>query len=770
MKKHYLILLSLLFLCFFNVNAQTKIVNVALPNWGTQIKATSEYSSAHAAFNAIDGSLELGHSWLSKDYASLPQTLTMTLHEPFTLTQINVYQSRWTGNMYHSKDFRVEGSTDGTTYQTIATGTLPNESDAKWTADVNNLTYSSIRVVITSSYSNIKVCGLGEVELMASVPENKEPLYENVSQTIDWKTFRGMFKLSFGLDPVAPFWIKTQSAGTDSPAGTYISGAYEVTISETNPESYASIIRWTIKRTDNQPFKILSNNIECKTSYSGVYKLFNPNIISQQNYRVDLPFGFYDVTSAHNNQPVVWMQQTDGKNTLTYGLLDQNPMTVIEGSTYNAGNGGEAPGIANSYVRAAMNRNNPAPTSTVTSYSEGIYVNANPEVSWFEALEGYSQAVDEARIFVPQPTSSWALNPMWHTWYAHADEINEELIRDDARRAKLLGAKTIQIDAGWNVPKGMAYSFDVEGDYVFSDRFPDPAGMIKEMHDAGQRVILHVSPLLMGIYSKAWTNMSDCMLKVNGSTTSYLDPRLKKVQDYLLMSWENMFKNYDIDGLWYDFMEFPNGADAPAAGKPLIATDVYVGYTLLMQSLYKKAIEMKPEAIVVLRRALANLNSKTFCTHVWPMDAPQDYNMNRRDVVYMKSFGKGVLTHACCTSWAISESDLNVARQMASITLAGVPAISNILSASPLNHDIIIKEWFAFYEANKHDLIEGRMTPLLPTPPSAAIRIEGEKKAFFGFYEAMPGLIELTREIDTVTIVNAFSNRTVGSEEWYLAS
>jgi hypothetical protein len=179
-----------------------------------------------------------------------------------------------------------------------------------------------------------------------------------------------------------------------------------------------------------------------------------------------------------------------------------------------------------------------------------------------------------------------------------------------------------------------------------------------------------------------------------------------------------------------------------------------------MQSLYQKALELKPNAVIILRRAFANLNSKTFCTHVWPMDVPQDYNMNRRDVVYMKTFGKGVLTHACCTSWAVSESDLNVARQMASITMAGVPAFSTILANSPPNHNAIIKAWLAFYEPNKRDLVLGRMTPLLPTPPSAAIRIESDKKVFFGFFEAVPGLVEVTKKVDTITIVNAFSVRT----------
>ena len=744
----------------FYLTASPKLVNVALPIWGTEVTASSEHAAVYAAYNLADGMHETGNSWFSKDYAPLPQSLTFTFKESYILTQINIYQSRWTGSMYHTKDFIVEGSKDGTIFETIDKGVLPDVSDAKWSKTIHHQSYRKIRIVITSSYSTIQTCGLGEVELVATVSEDKEPLYTQISKTIDWQTFRGKFRMSLELEPAAGLWVYHHRSDQSSPAGKYTSGPYEVTMTESAPDTLAQLISWDIRRTDNRPFKVLENNIECKTSYAGVYKLYHPQRMSQQNYFVDLPFRFNHITTVHDNHPVIWMQQTDGKNRFTIGLIDQNPKTVIEGSTYDPGNGGEAPGIANSYVRVNMKRMNPSNGTDIFTYSDALYINANSKVDWFEALRGYSRSVDAARQFKTAQISDWALNPMWHSWYAHADEINETLIRDDAQRAGLLGVKTIQIDAGWNIPKGEGYSFENEGDYSFSNRFPNAVGMIQDLHAAGQRVVLHVAPLLMGKNANAWMKMNDCLLRVNGMATPYLDPRLKKVQDYLLNSWEHLFTTYDIDGLWYDFLEFPLVVDAPPHGKEIISSDIFTAYSKLMQSLYDKATGLNPNAVIILRRPYANLNSKTFCTHVWPMDVPQDYNMNRRDVIFMKTFGEGVLTHACCTSWAISESDVNVARQMASITMAGVPAFSSILADSPPGHNRIIKAWLKFYDANKMELALGDVTPLLPTPPSAAIRIESEKKSFFGFFEAVPGLIEVSRKTNSVVIVNAFSHRT----------
>lgn len=627
---------------------------------------------------------------------------------------------------------------------------------------------SSRRIFIKQFAASTAAVAVGTNLLVAqgkSAPPNESinvpPFNPNPLNQISWDTLRGHFRMSFNLDPsAATTWEVIKREHSQGATGVFRSGNYLLKISEKEGGKQTSLINYELTRADGKPFQMLECHVECKTSYSGVYKIFTPGTMSQQNYHIDLPFRINGYANAESNQPVIWMQQTDGRNTLTLGLLDQVSITDIEGSTYDTGNGGEAPGIANSYVRAVLKRifHNDPPTLV---FKDTIYVNANSDITWFEALEGYSAAVDAARDFKIHSVSEWALNPMWHSWYAHADKIDEKQIRDDARRASDLGVTTIELDAGWNIPLQAGYSFDSDGDYEFdAGRFPDPKGMIDTMHAAGQRFILHVAPLLMGKDCKAWDKMKDFKIMVGGKLQAHLDPRLKKVHDYLLTSWENMFTKYGIDGLWYDFLEIPDRPDKLISGVEIVSPDIHVAYTKLMQSLYNKAIALNPNAVIIMRRSSANLNAKTFCTHVWPMDTPQDYNMNRRDIVYMKTFGPGVLTHACCTSWAISESDMNVARQMASIVLAGVPAFSVKLAESPATHNAIIKAWLAFYELNKSDLVLGRMTPLLPTPPSAALRIEGEKQTFFGFFEAMPGLIETTKSVNKIVMINAFNKRT----------
>ncbi|MBI5091392.1 MAG: discoidin domain-containing protein [Candidatus Hydrogenedentes bacterium] len=733
-------------------------VNIAKPEWGTRITATTVFSDKYAPSNLADGEIDGPHCWFGKDGATLPQQVVFAFAGVHALTGMKLTQAQWIDLQYHSKDFTIETSMDGQAWKAVTSGTLKPEAGSHVQLSFDSTEAKSLRITLTSTYDTVRPCGLAEVEIYSMKPSNVTPPYAGAARDLRWDAFGRHFLLQLELDPAAPLWMP--DANNTPASQVWTSDAYRLELKSRDQGDAAQVIEYALTRTDNQPFRVTKSRIEFKSSYARVYKIFTPGSMTQQNYRIDLPFRIEGGARAEIDSPVIWMQETSGDNTLTVGMFDQVPVTHFEGSTYDPSNGGEAPGIANSYVRAGFVRT-PQTLQPVRAFKDGLYINANNKAPWYDALRGYADAVDAWRGFAPKPVGKNAFRSMWHSWYAHADKIDQAELLEDAKRSASLGVQTLEIDAGWNIGPGVAYSFDVEGDYDFhTGRFPDAKAMIGQVHDMGLAVILHVAPLLMGKQAKAYPAMKDCILREKGKDTAYLDPRLAKTRDYLVNAWEKLQKDYRIDGFWYDFLEIPEEADPPAEGLATISPDLHEAYTLLMRQLYEKALTNNPDVVIVLRRGSANLNAKTYSTHAWPMDTPQDYNMNRRDIVYLKTYGAGILTHACCTSWPISESDENVARQMASITMAGVPAFSVKLPESPESHNAIIRAWLKFYDTYKEDLMLGQMTPLLPTPPSAAIRIEGAKgQAFFGFFEAVPGLIQVTKPATKIILVNGFSNR-----------
>lgn len=163
---------------------------------------------------------------------------------------------------------------------------------------------------------------------------NPDPLTQ-----ISWDTLRGHFRMSFNLVPAAGNWQVIKRQYPQRTDGEYKSGGYLLKIGEENAGKQTKLIHYKLTRSDGNPLQMLDCQIECKTSYSGVYKIFTPGTMSQQNYHVDLPFHINDSRNAARNQPVVWMLQTNGLNTLTPGFIVQIPITVIDGSTYDPSNG-----------------------------------------------------------------------------------------------------------------------------------------------------------------------------------------------------------------------------------------------------------------------------------------------------------------------------------------------------------------------------------------------------------------------------------------------
>jgi hypothetical protein len=141
----------------------------------------------------------------------------------------------------------------------------------------------------------------------AGEPANAQSAYPNSTGQLVWDTLRGHFRMLFTLDPPATNWIAIKRERPNGAAGEYESGDYLLKIREkSKAREKTCLINYELTRIDDRPFRVLENRIECKTSYSGVYKIFEPGSFSQQNYKIDLPFRINNRTRAEVDQPVFW--------------------------------------------------------------------------------------------------------------------------------------------------------------------------------------------------------------------------------------------------------------------------------------------------------------------------------------------------------------------------------------------------------------------------------------------------------------------------------
>ncbi len=146
------------------------MVNLALPAYGTRITADSQYGDHVGPRNLADGRTDTGFGcWFSRDHTPLPCAVTFTFAHTERIRGLRLYQAVWSGSMYHTRDFAVEVSSNGTEWTRIATGSLPDQNGAH--CDVAcDATGRYLRVVVLTSYIAFQTCGFAEIEIAGERP------------------------------------------------------------------------------------------------------------------------------------------------------------------------------------------------------------------------------------------------------------------------------------------------------------------------------------------------------------------------------------------------------------------------------------------------------------------------------------------------------------------------------------------------------------------------------------------------------------------------
>lgn len=569
-------------------------------------------------------------------------------------------------------------------------------------------------------------------------------------------------RLHFSLDVPVTEWRPVRQQPDFS---TFAGGPFRVTVRSKFLEAELASVEVEVERADSAELEISSARATLAIPMAGIYHAFAfPSMIGQ-SFQPDIK-GFNVRSSPLGGIPVSFLMDLNGNNVLTVGMADQTSITHLQGQFYGGDSIDETAAV--DYQHLGYANNNYYLSFDALANVEGplrmrrhvtalfISRQRNP---WQDTFAQYAAWVDQQRQFQPRPESPYALDPMWHSWYAFGEYIDSKRIADNARLGKELGLTNIQFDAGWNSPR--PYEFSTEGDYHFiSDYFPDFPELVGRLHASGQRAFLHWSPFIMGAKCPAYPQMRDAVMQTAKGTHPVLCPRTRAAADYTAECTRRMVEEYKVDGLWFDFIDSVPVARCTAPHRHDFAT-LGEGVSAVLRGCAETALRLNPNEALIYRQPFANLNNKGFLTHVWPVDAPFDFNMNRREVMLMKPYAGGVLTHACCTCWHRDESDANVARHMASVVLAGVPAVSVDLMRVPDSHHRIIRAWLSFYHQHRDELLHGQMGPLAFLPAAGALSVTSAARNYIGLFETVPPLIELPETRDEIYIVNCTGGRLV---------
>ncbi len=355
------------------------------------------------------------------------------------------------------------------------------------------------------------------------------------------------------------------------------------------------------------------------------------------------------------------------------------------------------------------------PTNAITEYKAKIridmrnvpfYDSIYDTAHWWENESGYTSA------FVPES----AKMPMDSLWYSFHQNLQRDEILEECRLSKELGMETVIIDDGWQTDdnnRGYAYCGDWS---VCENKMGDMASLVDEIHKIGQKVMLWYSVPFVGLYSEKYEEFKDYFLDKSGNEADFwaLDPRYKKVRDYLAGVYENAVKEWKLDGLKLDFidsfvlkgksLDYDEGRDFQSLEDAIHA---------LMSEIKGRLTALNKDILIEFRQSYIGPSIRKYGNMLRVGDCPGDILANRSQIINLRMTSGKTAVHSDMLMWSEQDSAENAALQLASVMFS-VPQISMLIKDLSKEHIEMLKFYISFWKEYRNVLLNGKITAKNP--------------------------------------------------------
>ncbi len=363
-------------------------------------------------------------------------------------------------------------------------------------------------------------------------------------------------------------------------------------------------------------------------------------------------------------------------------------------------------------------------------YYDSIYDTAN----WWETECGYESA----------PVPEAAKMPMDSLWYSFHQMLDKDEIIKECRASREIGLETVIIDDGWQTDdnnRGYAYCGDWQ---VAPKKMGDMASLVEEIHRIGMKVILWYSVPFMGIYTEKFKEFEGMFLEGSGDDKTFfgLDPRYKKVREYLVGIYKKAVSEWKLDGLKLDFID-----SFVLKGKSLLpdprrdCQSLENAIHLLMTEIRQELIAINPDIMIEFRQSYVGPSIRKYGNMLRVGDCPCDILKNRMGIINLRMTSGKTAVHSDMIMWNMQDTAENAALQFASI-LYGVPQVSVRVDKLSENHRRMLKYYVSFWKEWKSVLLDGKLTAKNPESNySLASSVLGDRAVITSFTNP---LVEIT--------------------------
>jgi len=347
------------------------------------------------------------------------------------------------------------------------------------------------------------------------------------------------------------------------------------------------------------------------------------------------------------------------------------------------------------------------PTTPIDSYEATIRIDRR-NINYCDALRDATKWWETDCGYESAPVPESARYPMDSLWYSFHQDLDFDEVIKECRLAKLQGLDTVIIDDGWQTT-------DTGGGYAYCGDWqpiglPRIAELVENIHGMGLKVILWFSVPFLGKYSDSFEEFKDLTLYSFFDDTVYvLDPRYKKVREYLCAFYTKAVGEWKLDGLKLDFIDsFCLGNDE---GKPTHLRDYQSledAVEALMEDVKCAISAIDPDVMVEFRQSYIGPAIRKYGNMLRAGDCPCDPMANRRSIIDLRLISGRTAVHSDMLMWSVHDTVESISLQLASV-LFSVPQISVRLDRITEEQKKTLSHYLDFWRANREVLLDGTL-------------------------------------------------------------
>lgn len=341
----------------------------------------------------------------------------------------------------------------------------------------------------------------------------------------------------------------------------------------------------------------------------------------------------------------------------------------------------------------------------------------------------------------PIPVPEIAKKPVYSTWYQFHQSLEEETLVAECKLAKAIGYEAIIIDDGWQTNDSNR-GYDYTGDWQ-PDRFPDMAGMIKNIQATGMKAAIWYSVPFCGKESKAYQHFKGKFLTEEHRWAPVFDPRYPEVREHLVGLYTNALKDWNLDGFKLDFIDDFHLYESTPLGKENGRDYASINEAVdrLLTDVITELRAIKPDVFIEFRQKYTGPAMRKYGNMFRAFDCPGDAVMNRIRIADIRMLCGNTAAHADMITWHNDEKVEIAALQLINI-LFGVPQLSIMLQDAPADHVEMVAFYTKYWNENSDVLMNGYFVPSKPLANYPTQRVSKDGFTIIGVYEELVTTLE----------------------------